>query len=74
MARGGRTAADRVGRIVLARYVNPPRLFTYSLQRGAQGDPVLGSGYLVSHRSLQDATGAVAPEPVQIVSLKPDRA
>lgn len=69
IARAGRTAADRVGRIVLSRYANPPRLFTYSLQRGAQGDPVLGEGYKVSHRSLQDATGARLPESVQIVSV-----
>lgn len=73
IARGGRTAADRVGRIVLARYVTPPRLFTFSVVRnsgGEGGNPVLGEGYVVSHRSLQDATGAVLPEPVQVVALR----
>lgn len=70
IARGGRTAADRVCQNVLSRFVTPPRLFTYSLMRGAQNDPVLGGGYIVSHRSLQDATGAPVQEPVQIVSLK----
>lgn len=69
IARAGRTAADRVGRMVLSRYADPPRLFTYNLMRGAQGDPLLGEGYRVSHRSLQDATGALLPESVQIVSL-----
>lgn len=69
IARGGRTAADRVGRMILSRYSTPPRLFTYSLLRGAQADPVLGEGYRVSHRTLQDATGARLPEAVQIVSL-----
>lgn len=69
IGRGGRTVADRVGSIVLSRYRNPPRLFTYALQRGAQPDPILGDGYKVSHRILQDATGARQPVGVQIVSL-----
>jgi len=70
IARGGRTAADRVGRMVLSRYTDPPRLFTFGLHRGAQDTPVLGEGYRVGHRSLQDATGARAAEAVQIVSLR----
>lgn len=71
ISQGGRTAAERVNDLQIARYSTPPRLFSYSLFRGAQANPELGVGYKVGHRVLQDATGALAEVPVQMVRVRP---
>lgn len=71
ISQGGRTAAERVNDLQIARFSTPPRMFTYSLFRGAQGNPELGVGYKVGHRVLQDATGSLAEVPVQMVRVKP---
>jgi len=71
IAQGGRTAAERVAGLHLSRYATPPRLLNFGLFRGAQTTPRLGDGCQVSHRVLQDATGARVQLPGQIVSCRP---
>lgn len=69
IAQGGRSAAERVNSLILSRYRIPPRLFSFELVRGAQGNPELGAGYTIGHRVLQDATGALQTVPSQAVSV-----
>lgn len=71
---GGAAAADRVNQIVLSRFRDPPRRFTFKTFKGVALQPVLGQGYRVSDRFLQDATGAVEAVPIIVTRLKPDHA
>lgn len=70
----GRTNADRLGEIVLGRYLNAPRKFAYQVLRTSVDRPELGGGYQLNHRALQDASGALADVPIQVTRLKPDPA
>ena len=65
----GRTVADRLGVIQLARFRDPPRRVTFDLQRYAGTDVALGGGYRVASHSLQDETGALVDLPVQVTRL-----
>ncbi len=69
----GRTIASRVNAIKLARFKNPPRRFSFEVWRDPQGQPSvsLGGGYQLGSWILQDATGASAPAPVQVIELRP---
>lgn len=71
----GRTVADRLGAIQLARYRDPPRKITFESFRYGQTEMQLGRGYLVASRSMQDETGAEVDVPIQITRLNtpPDR-
>lgn len=71
IAFGGSTVALRVNQIQLARYVNPPRKFTFDAFRDDPQRVILGAGYQVQGWSLQDATGAAATAPVQVINLLP---
>lgn len=70
---GGKSTAERACDLIIGRYGRPPRLFSFSLFRGAQDAPVLGAGYQLEARVLQDATGARERVPIQIVELRPTR-
>ncbi len=65
----GRTVADRLGVIQLARFRDPPRRVTFDVQRYAGTDVALGGGYRVASQSLQDASGAQVDLPVQVTRL-----
>lgn len=65
----GRTVADRLGVIQLARFRDPPRRVTFDVQRYAGADVALGGGYRVASQSLQDASGAQVDLPVQVTRL-----
>lgn len=70
IAAGALTAAARVADKLLSRFATPPRLFKFKLFRDAQALPQLGDGCLVSHRILQDASGARVDVPAQIIRVK----
>jgi len=68
----GRTAADRVNDILLARFRDPPRRFEFALDKHGGGvAPQLGGGYQLSAWPLQDDTGAAALVPIQVTRLEP---
>lgn len=71
---GGRTVAERVAEIQEGRYRTAPRRFSFQLMRGSVTAPVLGGGYQLSWRTLQDAFGAMEDVPVQIMRLNPPSA
>jgi hypothetical protein len=74
IAQGGSGSADRVGNITVGRMRYPPRLFKFSQLRGADIEPVLGAGYNLDWRTLQDASGEREATPVQIIRVKPNAA
>lgn len=66
----GRTAAERLNNVILARYAEPPQVFGFSLLRGSGVPaPTLGSGCTVESFYTQDDTGAINPARAQIVEL-----
>lgn len=67
----GRTVADRLGKIRLARFRDPPRRLTFDLSRYAGTDPELGGGYRVESHCFQDETGARVDVPVQVTKINP---
>lgn len=67
IAIGGGSVAQRVGNLVVGRKQRPPRRFKWSMLRGSNL-PLLGGGYFIDWRSLQDASGLREPVPVQVVS------
>src|SRR5207253_7825692 len=68
----GRSVADRVGTILLARFRDPPRHFRNKVLRGSLPSPIaLARGYNVAAFPLQDETGAAALVPVQVTRLRP---
>lgn len=71
----GRTVAQKAANKLLARYRDPPRRFVFDVLRYTGAPlPVLGAGYRLEARPLQDATGAVASVPIQVTRLTPDAA
>jgi len=67
----GRTVADRLGSILLARFVTPPRHLKVGLLRGSTPEILLGRGYQASSKFLQDVTGAPETLNLQVTRLKP---
>ncbi len=70
IAIGGSSVADRVGNLVVGRKQRPPRRFKWSMFRAEPNLPVLGGGYFIDWRSLQDASGQRKQVPVQVISAK----
>src|SRR5690606_10628403 len=67
---GGVTIAQRVNEILLARYRDPPRKFSFKLFRYDESvSPEMGEGVRVQNRVLQDATGAAVSFPAQITRV-----
>lgn len=67
----GRTAAERLNNIVIARYKNPPRTFTFNLLRDSGiPNPVLGGGCNVESYFIQDDEGNQVSVPAQITKIK----
>lgn len=68
---GGRTTATRINDILIGRFRNPPRRFSFSTFRYGSESPTLGEGCVINAWPLQDATGAREDVPMQIVRLNP---
>lgn len=70
-----RPAAESLNDLLIARYADPPRRFTFDIW-ASDTLPKLGLGYQISHFDLQTDEGADAVAGVQIVSVdtEPERA
>lgn len=68
---GGRSNAERLNDLLLARYRDPPRKFTFSIMRYNNQEVVLGSAYLLRASPLQDEQGAAALVPAIVTGLDP---
>jgi hypothetical protein len=71
---GGRTVADRVNEVQLARYRDPPRRFNFDVMRYSGTVPILGGGYQLEGQPFQDTLGASVQIPMQITRLNPGAA
>lgn len=71
---GGRSIAERLNDIQIARYRDPPRRLNFSVMRYVGDDPELGQGYNLEGQPFQDITGAAVSVPIQITSLNPGAA
>lgn len=67
----GRTVADRLGAIIVGRFRDPPRHFTYDVMRYNGTDVMLGAGYQLQGPFLQDESGAAVSVPIQVTQLNP---
>ncbi len=68
----GRTIAQRLNEIVLGRFVDPPRLFTFATPRSSNILlPQLGGGYRLLSRNLQTGSGLPEDVPIQITRINP---
>lgn len=71
IAVNNRPAASRLNGLLISRYRDPPRKFSFDLFRTSeQTPPSLGQGLQLEHWSLQDADGDVLAAPVQVTSLE----
>jgi hypothetical protein len=68
---GARTVAVRLNDIILGRFRDPPRRFTFNLFRHGPENPTLGGGYRLTSWSIQDETGLASDAPIQITRLNP---
>lgn len=68
---GGRSVADTLGSVLLARFKDPPRRISFDLLRGSVAPPILGIGYQVGGWPFQGTDGSAAMVPGQITSLNP---
>lgn len=67
----GRTAAERLNNLILARYGEPPRMLSMRLLRGSGVPaPALGGGALVESFYTQDDTGVPVPIRTQIIEQR----
>ncbi|MDQ0349732.1 hypothetical protein [Ancylobacter vacuolatus] len=66
-----RVVAQRVNNILLGRFRDAPRRFTFSILRGGRLTPLAGRGYFLASRILQTDTGEPELVPVQVVSVRP---
>jgi len=69
--RAGGDAASRLNDLILSRYTQPPRLFTWGLQRSdLLVEPSLGGGYRLENRGVQSFDGSTDIRPVQVIQVK----
>lgn len=69
IAVNNRPAASRLNGLLISRYRDPPRRFSFDLYRTSESAS-LGQGLQLEHWALQDADGAVLAAPVQVTSLE----
>lgn len=67
----GRSVADRLAGIRLARFRDPPRQVSFDTMRYAETDVALAGGYRVESFCVQDASGAQSNIPIQVTRLNP---
>ena len=68
---GGRSVADTLGSVLLARFKDPPRRISFDVLRGSVADPILGVGYQISGWPFQGTDGVAVAVPAQITQLNP---
>ena len=67
----GRTAVERLNNLIISRYAEPPKLFSFELLRSSGTPlPTLGSGARVESFFNQDDEGIPQQSPVQVVQAK----
>lgn len=68
----GRSTADRVNDLHLARFARPPRKIQFDVMRysGIQ-EPLPGSGYRLSWKGNQDASGNEVDTSIQVTRVEP---
>lgn len=64
-----RVTALRVNDLILGRFRDAPRRFSFSILRGGRLVPLAGHGYFLGSRILQTDTGEPDLVPVQVVSV-----
>lgn len=71
----GRTAAERLNNLILSRYSEPPKMYSFKLLRDS-GTPLpsLGGGFRVESFFNQDAFGLPVTSPSQATSIQVDDA
>jgi hypothetical protein len=69
IAINNRPAASRINSLMLSRYRDPPRKFSFELFVTSD-PPELGQGIEVEHWSLQDEDGNIVTAPAQITSIE----
>lgn len=67
----GRSIADRLGALQIARFRDPPRRLTFQLMQHANTDVELGLGYRLEAYCVQDATGAQDDIALQVTRVNP---
>jgi len=68
----GRELAERLGKIIVSRFQDPPRRVNFNIFREGVGiTPAIMGSYRFEYGGGQDATGAPAEIPAQITRLKP---
>lgn len=69
----GRTTAERLNNLLLGRYAEPPKLFSYKLLRDSGIiNPILGAGYNLQSYMNQGFDGSAVVTPCQAISVTPD--
>lgn len=74
IALGGRSIASRTGQLILARYRDPPRKFSFEVWRNSEqsiNDVQLGGSYQLGSWAIQDDEGNPANVPIIVTSLRP---
>lgn len=69
---GGRSTAERLNAIQIARFKVPPRRLNLDCFRDGTNDPSAGQGANIAAWFIQDETGAASEIPVQFTRVGPD--
>lgn len=68
----GSQVAERVNEILIARFRDPPRRFTFEVMRRSDIEAVrLGEGYRLIAYAFQDETGEQITVPIQVTRVEP---
>jgi hypothetical protein len=72
----GRTTADRTNEILISARLNPPRRFDFEVSPDEDGraPAILGNGYRLGFRTLQDDTGAAVLVPIIVTAINHEEA
>ncbi len=69
---GGRSIADRVAALQLARYRDPPRKINFAVLRDSnEVAPQMAQGFRLTGRTIQDDTGATTYVPIEVTRVNP---
>lgn len=71
IAFGARGVAVRLNDLILGRFRDPPRRFTFNLFRHGPENPELGGGYRLAAWPIQDESGLASDAPIQVTRLNP---
>ena len=69
IGKNNRPAASRLNALLLSRYTNPPRKFSFDLPI-VSDEPAKGQGVTLQHPALQQSDGSLCPCPVQVISVE----